>query len=143
MRSPGLIRLCSIFIGLVLLGGCDAATHYGEHKDEKSLYKVLYRQLKRGDSIDKVRKLLGPGDTVSKQELDFKREFRAKLFARSPSSYPDGIQEGDLLLVYPAQISAVDLWFRDGRLINYSPEPYKTYDEAKLKSLMIRPPNPQ
>ncbi len=107
-------------------GGCSESPdqHYRKHHDGKSLYEVLYKQVKPGDSIEKVQGLLGPGEPAESRA----RRAIEKFAQKTPDRYPDGYRETDTLLDYPMDGGSAILQFRDGRLINHNPEDCAHYE---------------
>ncbi len=110
----------------LLAGGCSESPdeHYRKHHDGKSLYEVLYKQVKPGDSIEKVQGLLGQGEPAERRAHGAIKKFAE----RTPDRYPDGYRETDTLLNYPMDGGSAILQFRDGKLINHNPEDCAHYE---------------
>lgn len=119
MRST----LACIFAGLLF--GCSTslppeAEHYRRARDTASLNQTLHRDVRPGDSVARVERLLGPGDRKDQaKQLSF-----TKLCAeRAPKFYPDGVQEGDEFLAFHAADNcSISLQFRNGKLVNHNPK---------------------
>ncbi len=92
--------------------------------DAESLFAVLHKQVKLGDSIQRVQELLGQGQPPRNPEKNLATA--KKKATRYPQHYPDGAKDGDQFLVYVYGNLVVDLQFRDGRLINFNPKEYET-----------------
>lgn len=97
-----------------------AAMHYRLTGDQESLYKVMHKYIRSGDSVAKVESLLGSGNRDHPAELV---AFAQSMSRRLPQSYPDGVQTGDVFIGW----SGMWLQFRDGRLINHVPEEFEEY----------------
>jgi len=107
------------------------ALRYRWRHDGASLYKVLYNQLKDGDSREEVERLLGLGTPAANPArlLSANREFAR----RRPASYPDGAKDGDTFLGHRVGGgSMLYLEFRDGRLVNHIPSDFREYHKAVL-----------
>ena len=126
-----MMRRLKTIVGYVCLGllslsvGCSAAAHYRRHHDPESLFKVMHESVRAGDSLEQVHKLLGPGQEADQRS----REAVRKLARKCPDKYPDGVTEGDQILVWPmGQDAAMQLAFRDGKLLNHNPSDYAVYE---------------
>jgi len=83
--------------------------------DETSLRAVL-KTLRRGDSIEEVRSLLGDRYYDPESEYSMRRGLH-KLVDTYPDVFPQGLQETDIILVYSTRTFRYGLQFRDRRLI--------------------------
>ena len=102
----------------------DAAAAYRSNPNGKDLYAVLNKMVQNGDTIEKVRGLLGPGEPGDEQLVETTERFAAK----HPGSYPQGVQRTDTLIGYQVDSSIrIFLQFRDGKLINHSPSDFAEY----------------
>ena len=108
------------------------ARQYQQNQDGKSLYATLYSEVSNVDPIEKIMDLLGDGrlmedDTIKAMMPDMK-----KAVSEYPEEFPDGIQDKDVLVSYPAgKPQNILLMFRDGHLINYSKDKFEEYREFK------------
>ena len=96
-------------------------THSG-----KWLYSALYHGVNKGDTIEQVESLLGPGRTAGSARIINV----SKKFAQStPALWPDGVDDGDIFLGFLEHDGELFLQFRDGVLVNFDPNEYSEYDE--------------
>ena len=133
IRQDVVVRRSCILImtaaAMVVLCGCSTARHYQSHGDAKSLFATLHRQIKPGDSIERVRELLGPGTLSSDPSKSVARAQR--MAQRFPEEYPAGVRVDDVFLGYDCGQTTLDLQFRSGQLINFKPERFeKTSDDG-------------
>jgi hypothetical protein len=125
------VCLIAFLAGIVMVSGCDRAAHYRKHNDGKSLYATLHKQIKSGNTIEEVQKLLGSGKPPG--EPDKLLAAMKKAAARYLEIYPDGIQEDDVFVGYSiGKRVTLYLQFRDGRLVNHMPERYAKYEPVEL-----------
>ena len=119
------IAVC--LIASATVSGCSKAGHYRVHQDAKSLFATLHKEIKPGDSFQRVEELLGKGEPPQNRE---KLIAAVKKFAqRLPQSYPDGVRDDDVFLDYRAGNMTVSLQFREGRLINLNPKDFEKVPE--------------
>ena len=116
----GIASLWTIFSG-------SAPLHYRMFHDEASFNSVLHRQVKRGDSIEDVEKLLGKGRPAPHWATMLRRAVDGH-----PEGFPDAFQDGDTILEYPLKHAtgsgAHYLQFRNGKLVNFDRQSFaKTY----------------
>lgn len=125
---------------LLLASGCsnkDPGSHYRRHHDGESLYVLLSRHIKAGDSYSKVSNLLG-NSQVSPNTDKFKKAM-VEWSQQYPAKYPDGLEDEDVFYDYPIEkkplfkprrtVVVLSLQFRKGLLVNHMPEDYQEYDE--------------
>ena len=77
----------------------------------KSLCATLSRQVRSGDSIEHVQKLLGPGTLLSSAGRDQAANHYAQLTRERPQVFPDGVVGDDVFLGYDSDTSALALQF--------------------------------
>ena len=97
------------------------AAHFRKHGDSDSLWAVLKNDIRNGDPITKVEKLLGPG---KRNENPKYRAACIQMAATNPDTHPDGFDEGDELLGYRTGTLWIHLQVRDGHLVNFNPDDY-------------------
>jgi len=107
--------------------GCSKAKHYRAHHDAESLYATLHKDIKPGDSIERVEELLGIGEPPRNPEKLV--AVTQKFAQRSPQSYPDGVRDGDVFLGYRGGNQTLYLQFREGRLINFNAKDFEQIPE--------------
>ena len=108
----GIASLWTVFFG-------SSSLHYRMFHDEASFNSVLHRQVKRGDSIEHVEKILGKGRPAPHRETMLRSAVDGH-----PEGFPDGFQDGDTILEYPLNHAdgsrgAHYLQFRYGNLVNF------------------------
>jgi len=104
--------------------GCSPAQRYRQLQEAQSLFAALHQQVKNGDSVQNLQKLLGPGTQPANKNglLRATRRFAQ----RYPQDYPAGVKDEDLFIVYSTEGDlTVALQFRDGRLINFNRQDYE------------------
>ncbi len=112
--------------GLLLtsaLAACSSADRYRENHDAESFFQTLHKQIKNGDSLDRVQSLLGPGTAPA----DMPRVIAAarKAANRAPARFMQGVGDNDQFLGWRyGKRSMGYLQFRDGSLINFDPKAY-------------------
>ena len=126
-RSTAIVSSCLIF---ALAQGCSPARHYHEHHSGEALFRVLRKQVSKGDSVERVQELLG----LQVQAVKNERMVNAvrKLAAKFPKHYPDGAKDNDLFLACPVGDNdnlTYYLQFRDGHLINFRRKDFAKYEE--------------
>jgi len=138
-----ILRVSIILSILFLLNGCrgkDPGSHYRRHHDGESLYILLNKYIKTGDTYSKVSELLGSSKV---SQLSKKLQLViTKLAEKNPEKYPDGVDDEDVFYEYPIEenkfmkprriVVTVYLQFRNGMLINHSPEDFLEYNESDL-----------
>jgi hypothetical protein len=102
-----------------------ATTHYHLFADEASLNAVLFGQVKPGDSMARLIRLLGAGKPVDEQQRVKLLGTIANFQRQTPASTPDGVEPDDQFLGYEASGMTIYLQFRDERLINFRPEDFE------------------
>ena len=112
-------RLATWAVLLGLASGCSPAAHYRKYHDVKSLCATLSQQVRSGDSIEHVQKLLGPGTLLSGAGRDQAANHYVRLTRERPKVFSDGVVGDDVFLGYDSEASALALQFRNGRLINF------------------------
>ncbi len=125
------------------------ADHYQRFRDGKSLYTLLSGSIGRGNSLHDVEELLGPG-TPLEEDVETFRESLRETAQSDPDSYPDGIYEEDTFIAWSGSDEKVTLQFRNGHLVNFSPEQFTTfhpsydlagqalqYDESAMESGIV------
>jgi hypothetical protein len=122
------------------------ADHYQRFRDGKSLYTLLSGSIGRGNSLQDVEELLGPGIPLE-EDVEIYRQSLRETAQSKPDSYPDGIYEADTFMAWSGSDEKVTLQFRNGHLVNFSPEQFTTfhpsydlagqaeqYDESEMES---------
>lgn len=116
-----------ILIILLLTGCSSAAKHYRIYGDGPSFYKVLYKHVRDGQSLERVRAYLGPGEIVSDQEKT--RTIFRKMMAKRPACCPKGVEDRDLFVQWQFDGHPfMTFQFRDNHLINYEHQDFETYE---------------
>lgn len=145
---PILVLLVVVTLAVVttLPSGSVEADHYRRFRDGKSLYTLLSGSIGRGNSLQEVEGLLGPGIPLE-EDVEAFRESLRETAQSEPDSYPDGVYEADTFIAWSGSDEKVTLQFRNGHLINFSPEQFTTfhpsydlagqaeqYDESEMES---------
>jgi hypothetical protein len=124
MTALMIAAIALVLTGLGILCWKSPVLHYRVHHDGKSLYWILCRRLKPGDSYRKAHLLLGPGREASERSRE--RFFLA--MQKRPGLSPDGQLPTDVLLDYPQGGACwTRLQFRDGKLVNFDPGSFTRY----------------
>lgn len=125
---PVLVLL--VIVSLAIVAGLPSASveadHYHRFRDGKSLYTLLSGSIERGYSLEDVEDVIGPGNTPG----DDVEEYRVALKETAqwhPESYPDGVFAEDEFLTWSGNDEKVTLQFRNGYLVNFSPERFMSY----------------
>ena len=123
-------RLALIAVGIAVclivsatVSGCSKAGHYRAHHDAESLFATLHKEIKPGDSIQRVEELLGKGEPPRNPEK--LRAFVTKRVESVPQEFPDGVRDDDVFLAYRAGNMTIHLQVRGGRLINFNSKEYE------------------
>ena len=147
---PILVLLVVVTLAVVttLPSASVEADHHERFRDGKSLYTLLSSSIGRGNSLQDVEELLGPGIPLEK-DVETYRESLRETAQSEPDSYPDGVYEADTFIAWSGSDEKVTLQFRNGHLVNFSPEHFTTYhpsydlagqaeqyDEAEIESGM-------
>lgn len=103
------------------------AEHYRRFRDGNSLYTLLGRSVRTGDSLEDVEALLGPATPVAEGAETLRTELRAHSQSH-PDQFPDGVFEADDFIRYPVGDGWVTLQFRSGMLVNHLPEMFGAYE---------------
>jgi len=121
LRRYGLMLLLGVTIAIA---GCSPAKHYRDYQDVRSLFATLHKQVKSGDSIQRVQELLGPG--VQPEDRDKLLRATRRLAERFPEESPVGVKDDDVFLHYTSREDlGVFLQFRKGRLVNFDPQRFE------------------
>jgi hypothetical protein len=121
-----LLVVVTLAVVMALPSASVEADHYQRFRDGKSLYTLLSSSIGRGNSLQDVEELLGPGSPMEAGVEDYRESLRET--ARSaPDSYPDGVFEADTFMSWPGSDRKVTLQFRSGYLVNFSPEQFTTF----------------
>ena len=111
---------CAILM-VVFLAGCAKTARAPATMGPAEIRQTLHDEIKPGDSVAKVRALLGRG--IDPLEKDRQRHLAVSrdLASRSPS-FPDGVQDDDNFVGYRCNEEGFCyLQFRNGKLINFNP----------------------
>jgi hypothetical protein len=139
-------RVASIIIASVVIIGAIAGiwylrlpqTQYRMRHDYASFYKVATSKLKPGMSYEDVTSTLGPGEPVTGDNLGR----LLKIVPDAPQLFPDGLLPSDTVVAYPVgKLSYMNLYFRNGLLINFVPSQFDTPEEFKSRKAG-QPPQP-
>ena len=145
---PILVLLVVVTLAIVtaLPSASVEADHYQRFRDGKSLYTLLSGSIGRGNSLQDVEELLGPGIPLEEDVETFRESLRESAQS-DPDSYPDGVYEADTFMAWSGSDEKVTLQFRNGHLINFFPEKFTTfhpsydlagqteeYDESEMES---------
>jgi hypothetical protein len=115
-------------VGVVLAGWRIHHQRQGKHRHH-ILLENLHESIRNGDSIEKVRSLLGPGELVQDASLPI------RTIEAHPDHYPDGVEPGDVFLLFEPRIRDwVYLQFRNDRLVNHRPADFAEYSEVPTQT---------
>ncbi len=125
---PILVLLVVVTLAVVttLPSASVEAEHYQRFRDGKSLYTLLSGSIGRGNSLQDVEELLGPGIPLEEDVENFRESLR-ETAQSEPDSYPDGVYEADAFVAWSGSDEKVTLQFRNGYLVNFSPERFTTF----------------
>ncbi|MFT5094328.1 MAG: hypothetical protein ACKVII_00815 [Planctomycetales bacterium] len=125
---PILVLLVVVTLAVVttLPSASVEADHYQRFRDGKSLYTLLSGSIGRGNSLQHVEELLGRGIPLEEDVETFRESLR-ETAQSEPDSYPDGIYEADTFMAWSGSDEKVTLQFRNGHLVNFSPEQFTTF----------------
>ncbi len=102
------------------------AQYYRNSGDGYALLSTLITEVKSGDSIEDLRKLLGPNVRIVTDDkiLEQQRKATAQFAEKYPGRYPDGFQNEDQFLECPNKQGSLGVYLqlRNGHLINHTPE---------------------
>lgn len=145
---PILVLLVVVTLAVVttLPSASVEADHYQRFRDGKSLYTLLSSSIGRGNSLQDVEELLGPGILLVENVENYRESLR-ETAQSGPDSYSDGVYEADTFMAWSGSDEKVTLQFRNGYLVNFSPEQFTTfypsydlagqtelYDESEMES---------
>ena len=100
-----ILSLASLVLALGIAQGCSDSYHYRTRHDGESFYAVMHEDVSNGETIARVRQLLGPGQEVVDQEvIDKLLNHMTSVAAKHPAAYPDGVQDGDVHIPTLAEI---------------------------------------
>lgn len=138
VRNTLLVVLCiAATIGVILLvtygysTGLIPGMLYRHTGGGGWLYSTLYHGVRNGSTKEQVERLLGPGQEASANV----HEAVMKFAGSNASAYPDGYEEGDELLGFRLPGGELYLQFRRGVLVNFNPDEFEKYEEAKVVGL--------
>ena len=115
-------------VGMVLGGWRIYHQRQGKYR-HRMLLERLHKSIRNGDSIAKVRSLLGPGELVQDASLPI------RIVQAHPDLSPLGFKPGDVFLRYEPRIRDwVFLQFRKGCLVNHRPADFAQYPEVPLQT---------
>jgi len=131
MRISNFVFTIAIIVACMTTGCRSPSQCYHRTHDVRSLFRVLYDEIRSGDSRSKVHALLGSGYPVWQKLYEYRE--------RNGSAFPDGFQQGDEIFIYPAigndgEECSVLLHFRTDKLINYDFERFRVYKKSELIS---------
>lgn len=89
---------------------------YNETKSQRSLFWLLADVIRNDMKSEDVEKILGPA-TKPDEKTD-------RVLRKGCEKQGFSLQENDVFVIYDAHWIGVDLQFRNGKLINHSPEEY-------------------
>jgi hypothetical protein len=127
---PILVLLVVVTLAIVtaLPSASVEADHYQRFRDGKSLYTLLSGSIGRGYSLQDVEELLGPGVPLGSEEAaEAHRVVLRESALWNPDSYPDEIYNADTFMTWSGSDEEVTLQFRNGHLVNFSPEKFTTF----------------
>jgi len=131
-------KAASIVIAAVVIVGAIAGiwylrlpqTQYKMRHNYASFYKVASTRLKPGMSYEEVTSMLGPGEPVTGDN----HERLLKIVPDAPQLFPDGLLPSDSVVAYPVgKLTYMNLYFRNGALINFVPSQFDTPEEFKSR----------
>jgi hypothetical protein len=107
--------LCLIVSALVWAWNRSPDFRYWLLADETSMRDVLLT-LRRGDSIEEVRRRMGEEHLDPESEYSIRRGLQ-QLVSTHPDIFAQGYEESDEILVYSTRVRRYGLQFREGRLV--------------------------
>ena len=116
-------------VGFTLLG---CSPYHRQLRAGRRLYRTLHREVREGDSRERVESLIGPGSPgVGGKTLD---KLQRDIAQRHPEMFPGGIEDNDVLLYWRVGDSGgfILLQFRNGRLVNFDHNEYAEYHVDRL-----------
>lgn len=126
-----------IFIILCITACTSHRQTYRQTQDSEQLRLALLHEIKTGDRIEHIQRILGSGKPASEQQ----QQNLLAAYHRWQTKYgdefkaPDGIATTDFFLFYPARKDACNgifLQFRYGRLINHDRNGFQDPDVFAL-----------
>jgi hypothetical protein len=117
--------LAGLLLSEVIVLSLVAALLWGWFRSPVWRYRVLHTDtslravlgtLRRGDSLDKVRDLLGDRHLDAESEPSVRRGLRM-LVEEYPAIFLQGYDDSDIVLVYSTRTTRYGLQFRFGRLV--------------------------
>lgn len=102
------------------------AENYRRFQDPQTLYSVLQSRVTRGNSIEEIEELIGPGVPLTEGVDEYRANIES-LALRLPQQYPDGAHELDTFVSWAAGDGSVTLQFRNGWLVNHDPAQFSVY----------------
>lgn len=105
------------------------ADHYQRFRDGKSLYTLLHGSIGRGDSLQDVENLIGPGVPLVEDTEEFRTSLR-ETAQWHPELFPDGVLDSDVFLTWPGSDQQVTMQFRNGFLVNHSRSQFADFQPA-------------
>lgn len=123
---PRMIAGVLVTIFCSLIGCASDSTHQGKNypNDRQSMSFALALEIKPGDSLERVQEILGPG-TIQVGSDQSRCVSAVQAWQRDePALYPSGAKSTDMFVIWNAPGCDQMLQFRNGRLINHSPDSY-------------------
>lgn len=128
---PVLVLL--VIVSLAIVAGLPSASveadHYHRFRDGKSLYTLLSGSIERGYSLRDVEDIIGQGSPPADDVEGYRVALR-ETAQWHPDSYLDGVFDEDEFLTWSGNDEKVTLQFRNGYLVNFSPERFMTYQPS-------------
>ena len=122
--------LCAV-AAVIGTQSCSNIESYRNRHAGESLYKALYDNVSNGESLANVQALLGPGQHLEATDREKALKAVHAFAERYPTGYPDGALDTDEIIQYPIATAAfLNLQFRDGKLVNFVREDFRTYREV-------------
>lgn len=126
IRSRLALILIVVILGLIGLAlsilYVNPALHYRLGGSQNALDQSLSRQVRPGDTFERVQELLGRPDTGAAVQATGEKLVRESL--SRGLDIPDGLESGDRFALWRAGQFSTYLQFRDGRLVNFNPADY-------------------
>ena len=124
-----LLVIVSLAIVATLPSASVEADHYQRFRDGKSLYTLLSGRIQRGNSLQDVESVLGEGVPLV-EDVETHRVSLRESAMWHPDLYPDGVFNEDTFLAWSGNDEKVTLQFRNGYLVNFTPEQFTTWQPS-------------
>ena len=121
-----LIALVSLGLSTKILSvSSSPSAHYRQFQDEKSFNTIFSRVVKPHEKIERVEQLVGVGSRQNGESRDRTLRGIKRIATQTPNEFPDGAQDGDIIVGYETDGITQFIQFRDGRLMNHNPKDFE------------------